>query len=352
MTINDLRQKNCLLFECISGSRAYGLDLPNSDTDIKGVFVLPKNDFYGLDYIDQINDDNNNCVFYELRRFVELLSKNNPNMLEMLSISPRHIIYQHPLFDYFTPQLFLSKLCKDSFAGYATSQIKKAKGLNKKINNPMSVERKNMLEFCYVPDKQGSMPVLTWLDKRKMNPNRCGLVNIANMRDMYALFYDARNVCGFRGLVSNNEATDLVLSNIPKDMLPIAYLSFNKDGYSTYCKDHREYWEWVKLRNDTRYQNTIEHGKNYDAKNMMHTFRLLDMASEILEHKQIIVYRPNREELLQIRSGAFLYEELIAKAQQKLNHIDQLYETTTLPNTPNKEQINELLAKVRTAFYG
>lgn len=352
MTIAELRQQNCLLFECISGSRAYGLDLPHSDTDIKGVFVLPKNIFYGLDYIDQINDDNNNCIFYELRRFVELLSKNNPNMLEMLNIPPNCIIYKHPLFDQFTPQLFLSKLCKDTFAGYAASQIKKAKGLNKKINNPMSLERKSVLEFCYVPEKQGSMPILQWLDRRKMNPNRCGLVNIPNMRDIYGLYYDARNTLNFKGLITNPTATDLVLSDIPKNLLPIAHLSFNKDGYSTYCKDHREYWEWVQLRNDARYQNTIEHGKNYDTKNMMHTFRLLDMATEILSEGKIIVHRPNRNELLEIRNGNFLYEELITKAEQKLKHIEQLYTTTTLPNTPNLQQINQLLSATRTAFSG
>jgi predicted nucleotidyltransferase len=45
-TIQDLKDKNLLLFECISGSKAYGLDLPSSDTDIKGVFILPQTAFY------------------------------------------------------------------------------------------------------------------------------------------------------------------------------------------------------------------------------------------------------------------------------------------------------------------
>jgi len=41
INIDYLRKNKCLLFECISGSRAYGLDTPESDTDIKCVFVLP-----------------------------------------------------------------------------------------------------------------------------------------------------------------------------------------------------------------------------------------------------------------------------------------------------------------------
>ena len=49
MNISELRDRNLIVLECISGSKAYGLDTPESDTDIKGVFVLPKNEFYGVE---------------------------------------------------------------------------------------------------------------------------------------------------------------------------------------------------------------------------------------------------------------------------------------------------------------
>jgi len=39
MTIEELKSSNLILLECISGSKAYGLDTPQSDTDIKGVFL-------------------------------------------------------------------------------------------------------------------------------------------------------------------------------------------------------------------------------------------------------------------------------------------------------------------------
>ena len=57
MTITQIKEQNLLLFECISGSRAYGTDLPHSDTDLKGVFILPKVSFYGLDYIPQVSSE-------------------------------------------------------------------------------------------------------------------------------------------------------------------------------------------------------------------------------------------------------------------------------------------------------
>ena len=45
LTIEDLHTQNLLLLEAVSGSRAYGLATPESDTDIKGVFYLPKSMF-------------------------------------------------------------------------------------------------------------------------------------------------------------------------------------------------------------------------------------------------------------------------------------------------------------------
>lgn len=351
MTIQDIRDQNCLLFECLSGSRAYGLALPGSDTDLRGVFVLPQKQYYGLNYVEQVSSDKNDETYFELRRFAELLTKNNPNILEMLGVSPQHVLYKHPLFDLFTAEMVLSKLCKDTFAGYAFSQIKRARGLNKKIHNPEEPVRKTPLHFCYVVEKQGSVPLLKWLEIKKIRQEDCGLAVILNIRDLYGLYHDASGGLGFHGVLKKENANEVALSSVPKGLEPVAVMSFNKDGYAKHCKDYRNYWDWVAVRNQERYENTLQHGKNYDAKNMMHTFRLLDMAAEILEHGKIIVERPNREELLAIRRGAFLYEELIERADQKLQHIEALYTVSTLPALPDSAAIESVLVAVREAFY-
>ncbi|GAB3018407.1 nucleotidyltransferase domain-containing protein [Spirosoma pulveris] len=351
MTIQDLRDRKLILFECISGSRAYGTDLPASDTDIRGVFMLPQADLYGLRYVEQVNDTKNDIIFYELRRFIELLAKNNPNILELLCAPNDCILQKHPLFDQLRVSDFLSRLCRDTFAGYAASQIKKARGLNKKIVNPLPKERKSLLHFCYIIIGQKSIPVLDWLSAHNRQAAQCGLVSIPHARDMYALFYDENASLGFQGLISDNDSTAVSLSSVPLHLEPVALLSVNQDGYSSYCKDYREYWDWVEKRNAARYENTVEHGKNYDAKNMMHTFRLLDMALEILQTGRVVVRRPNREELLAIRSGAFDYEELLAQAEEKLQQIDAAAQTSLLPAYPDIHRIEQILVRMRTTLY-
>ena len=351
MTIDDLKLNNLILLECISGSKAYGLDLPTSDTDIRGVFYLPKDQFYGLDYISQVADATNDIVYYELGRFIELLGKNNPNILELLATPADKTFIRHPLMDEIKPALFLSKKCKDTFGGYAFTQVRKATGLNKKIMNPMSKRKKTILEFCYVLRKQGSISLPNWLKETNRKQENIGLVSIPHFKDTYGLYYDKEEERKYAGVMKKETATTVLLSSIPKLEAPINHLHFNQDGYVKYCKDYREYWEWVEKRNEARYQNTIDSGKNYDAKNMMHTFRLLDMAIEILRDGKILVKRPNREELLSIRRGEWEYDDLIKKAEKKMEEVEEIYKNSFLPKGPNLQKVEALLVNLRKKIY-
>ena len=128
-------------------------------------------------------------------------------------------------------------------------------------------------------------------------------------------------------------------------------LYFNKDGYSSYCKEYKEYWDWVKHRNEARYQNTQNHGKNYDAKNMMHTFRLLEMALEIAREKQINVQRPNRKFLLEIKNRKFEYKKLLEQANILQAQLDEAFKNSDLPEHPDLNYINQLAYELREDLY-
>jgi len=352
MTITDIKNNNLLLFECISGSKAYGVSTPQSDTDLRGVFYLPKERFYGLGYIPQISCETNDAVYYELGRFVELLLKSNPTLLEMLAMPDDCILYRHPLMERLKIDMFLSKRCKDSFAGYAIAQIGKARGLKKKILNPIDKERLSALDFCYVIQGYSSVAARQWLATQGLAQERCGLSSVPHAKGLYALFYDHDGSIGYNGIIGSDTATDVLLSSIPKGEKELVCLYFNKDDYSAYCREYREYWEWVDKRNEERYRNTVQHGKNYDAKNMMHTVRLLQVADEILTTGELLVKRPNREELLAIRAGILEYDELLKLADGLMEQIEVAYTTSLLPEDIDVKAVEKILTEMRRELYG
>src|SRR5688572_28894917 len=136
MKLDGLKPEG-LVFEAITGSRAYGLHTETSDVDIRGVFILPTVRFYSLEHIDQVSNETGDIVYYELKRFMELLAKNNPNILELLNIPQANILSKDGIMNKLSPEIFLSRLCENSFANYAFTQIKKAWSLEKKILNPV-----------------------------------------------------------------------------------------------------------------------------------------------------------------------------------------------------------------------
>lgn len=368
LTLNDLREQGLILFETLSGSHAYGTALPTSDRDIRGVFILPEERILGLGvmYREQVNDDKNDIVFYEIRRFLELLSTNNPTVLELLNAPPDCIISKHPLFDQILAQrdTFITKACRNSFAGYARQQIQKAKGLNKKMNwEKERTIRKGVLDFCYVTHGQGSILIKDWIaqkNSRWMNKifsmnlklERFGLARVTHMRDMYAVFYDPTGSKGYKGMVSNEEtANEVSLSSIAYGDKPVCYMQFNKDAYSIHCELYRSYQTWLKNSNKQRYVDTAAHGQQIDGKNMMHCMRLVQMSEEIASGQGIIVRRPNAQELLDIRHGKVDLETLISRVEDKISNIDTLFEQSGLPDSCEPIVAHELLVKIRKEFY-
>jgi hypothetical protein len=349
ISLDWVRANGLILFEAVMGSTAYGTALPTSDRDVRGVFILPEDMILGNAYAAQVADRTNDVIFYEVKRFLELLGANNPNILELLNVPEDCVVYKHPLFDLILEQRdkFITKLCRDSFAGFAVQQIKKARGLNKKITNPI-VERKTPFDFCYVLKDGGSIDLATWLYKNALSQESCGLVSVDHMRDMYALYvsdgYPASGIAAANG-------NDVVLTSVPKGKRVRAYMYFNKDAYSVHCRMYKEYTEWEQKRNQDRYQANISNEKNYDAKNMMHCVRVLDMALEIATGKGIIVRRPNRLELLAIRRAEREYEELVADAERRLSQADAAFNASSLPAHVDKRLVTELLVKIRKAYY-
>jgi predicted nucleotidyltransferase len=362
MTIQDLKDQRLIIFEGIVGSQAYGIATPTSDVDIKGVFMMPLEGLLNFDYVEQVSDEKNDTTYYELRRFLQLLQTNNPNILELLNLPEDCILHKDPIFDMILSKrdLFITRACKLSFGGYAVEQIKKARGLNKKIVKPFDEKRKGVLDFCYVPFEQGSILVKEYLEIHGMKQEYCGLVALPHMRFTYGVHYDRiselidkgisvpRSYTKFKGIVQDEEKSNEVsLSDVPRESMPAFVMQFNSDGYSVYCREYREYWDWVSKRNQSRFSDNMLHGKGYDGKNLAHCHRLLDMAIEIGEGKGINVRRNNREQLLSIRKGEYDYDKLVEEAEEKIRRMDEVFSSSSLPEKIEHDFVNNLLLTMR-----
>lgn len=362
--IEDKCPKAQPLLIVIRGSQAYGTNLPTSDTDYAGVYIQHISDILGFCYKEQINDEKNDTVFYEVRRFLDLLSSNNPTVLELLNTPEDCIIYKHPLFDIILENRdkFITKVCGKSFGGYAIQQIKKSKGQDKKQNwEKERFERKTPLDFCYLHKEEHSISLSDFLKEKGMDQKFCGLSKIPHSRDLFALFYDFKmeesngetNHQGFRGIIFE-DSNDVRLSSIPIDCPKkyfIGHITYNKDDYSKHCKDYNSYQEWLEKRNESRWVDVQSHGQKIDGKNMMHCRRLLEMAREIAEGKGIIVRRSNRDELISIRKGEIDLQSLIDRAERDILEIDRLFNQSTLPDSVDTIFVNSLLVRIRNEFY-
>ena len=345
--------KDKIIFKAITGSQAYGTSTPESDIDYKGIVMQHSDELISFGYKEQFNITKDE-TYYELRRFMELLSDANPTALELLHTPKNCILTTSPQFEllYSHRDKFITQKCINSFAIYGYSQIKKAQGLDKKMNWENSkITRKTILDFCYVLTAKGTIKLKSWLLTHKGDLSKqenYGVSKVPNARDMYYLFPKFAGL-KYKGICNIDETSnELRLSSIPKseidNFIPMTY---NKDGYVEHCKDYRSYQDWLKNRNENRYVDTAKHGQMYDGKNLLHCRRLLDIAIEISELKTINVKRPNAEYLLKIKKGEFYLETIINKAEQDIKKLPELFKKSGLPEDVDKKFVNDLLLEIR-----
>ena len=115
------------------GSIAHNLQSsPIDDIDYMGVCIAPIEYYFGLCHFEQYeklptDDNNEDIVIYDIKKFFRLLLKSNPNVISLLWNKPEHHIRVTDLGRQIIDNrdIFSSQLLFDSFFGYAYSQLKK-----------------------------------------------------------------------------------------------------------------------------------------------------------------------------------------------------------------------------------
>ena len=392
LTIEDLNNNKQLLYKYLRGSWSHGIGVEGkSDYDYGGVYFVDLESLLSLrsEYQEQISDNKNDETYYEIGRWFELLLKSNPTVLESLFVDDEFIIGDiHPSIKEIINHKydFLSKQALNPIYFYSLSQLKKSRGINKKIVNPMT-ERKDVLDFCYTFKNQGSQPIKDWLKEHCLDQKYCGLVNIPNMTDTYGVYYDfaayfhfeninwEEDFCqgknngtskyakffptidqqqsikeriknkqffGYPGIVNPDnidESNDVRLCSIPKGEVSICTMTYNKNAYMCHCREYKEYKEWEANRNPVRYESNLN--KNYDAKNICEMVRLIHTGIELARDGEFNVKRTwDRDLLLDIKNHKYEYDEIIKYIEGKQKEFDECFKTCKLPEEIDYYKIN------------
>jgi hypothetical protein len=124
--VDQFELESCVIYRCVVGSRAYGLETDESDTDRRGIYLAPLDmqlSLFGSP--EQFEGNTEQSCYWELQKFLVMALKANPNILECL---------YSPLVEKTTPlaekllalrDSFLSQMIFQTFNGYALSQFKK-----------------------------------------------------------------------------------------------------------------------------------------------------------------------------------------------------------------------------------
>jgi len=141
--LGDVNLYQYVIYRCVVGSRAYGLDHADSDIDMRGIYVPPANYHWSLFGVPE-QLERGEEAYWEVQKFIILALKANPNILECLYT---------PLVEEVTPiaqdllvnrNMFLSKLIYQTYNGYVMSQFKK---LQKDLENHGQIRWKHAMHL-------------------------------------------------------------------------------------------------------------------------------------------------------------------------------------------------------------
>ena len=277
------------------GSKLYGTDTPDSDIDIAGVFIAPIEYYFGLENIkeldmsikskDENNKNNKDAIdrkFYEIKRFINLATDNNPNIIEQLYIPENKLIYasEDGLKILNNKQLFLHKGLYYRFIGYAYSQKKK-----------MIVKLDNYDEYIRIID------ILNTLDST---------AKLINFTDKLKNYID-------------NEFLKIGDIKVPLGVQTKKAISIIKNRFESLS--HRK-------------SLVLKYG--YDTKFASHLIRLVLEGIELLYTKNLIFPLEYADYIKDIKNGKYEMGQILEEFDILEKRLNKAQSESELPNYPDK----------------
>lgn len=382
------------VFLVTAGSHAYGMATESSDYDYRGIFIPPLSSYIGLlDKIEQVVDGEKSHHVYkyynvgllktdprvegadpdicpdmqvmEISKFVRLAIQNNPSVLETLFID--NPVIKNPIIQELIDNRdkLLSKACKARFCGYALSQLKRIKNHKRWLDNPIT-HKPERVEYglpehsLLSHDQIGAATALIQkeLDEFMIDqthlPEDTKIELSAGMSKMMRAVWSALH-SKIPYPVGNGqlfETTDDALffgaaidQEFSENFLEVL---LREKRYRSAKSDWDRYQNWLKTRNPKRAE--IEKKFGFDLKHACHLVRLLKCAREILEKGTLTVLRPDVDELIAIRNGAWTYDQIIEFAEKEDTELDVLVKKCNLPKTPDVKFFDSLVRNIILEF--
>jgi predicted nucleotidyltransferase len=352
------------IFRCIVGSQAYGTNNEFSDIDYAGVMIPGYEYFLGFKKVEQFQGFEHDETVFEIRKALTLIADNNPNMLDLLFTSPRCIVKSSKAWDKVLEKrdLFLSKRARYTFSEYAISQLNRIKTHRKFLLDPPK-KKPERSDF--------GLPIDPMFPSSQIKAVCQAALEIIIESERHFFIAELDRIYG-----------DYVIPLLSRYLIPgerILAIEWLQQGIKAQCnsfltlgtqylKDEyvdqarrellyynanlqwEQYEAWKKSRNKKRAD--LEEKFGFDTKHSMHLVRLLRMGKEALEHKTIFVDRTriDAEELKEIRNGSWSFEKIEEYAKEQDSILAELYKTSTLQKSPDREAIHDLCVDIVDDF--
>lgn len=413
--LNDKSYQLNPIFKSVTGSRLYGTQYEKgenpldpdyvSDYDYRGLFSVNTEAFISLtlpqfDTIQIANEED--MEYYELRKFILLSLKNNPNIMDILFAPKEAILLQSSemkdILD--NRKEFLSIKAEGSFSGYAMSQLVRMKNHKKYVTEYHDISNvehvlkdafdKKLIDFLFISDHfNGKLAERITNEKANKNTVLQETISLADLEKMYNLnlkrytkqpiyefmsFYDNEfnkvsakeretilNIIKTQGnyvSISNSilKLTDggngifhragTLINNTVKNQGNFLCMStIDHNNYTSKLDHINDLWEWRLGRNPKR--AILEDKYGYDTKHAMHLVRLLSGAEDLILKADYSprLYGANLSLIKNIREGKMTYDEVLKLAETKFKSLKTMVKSSNckLPEEPNYGLINELM---------
>jgi hypothetical protein len=330
------KEKNItVVFITEYGSKLYGTDNENSDTDYKGIFiprtidVLLKKDTDNINYSSGDDSAKNSSEdidiqLFSIYKFFNLLEKGETGTMDLLfSFFSKSVVYENKSFTKLIKDNYKSLINKNvkAFLGYSVSMAKKYNIRGERYSELVDFENifQSFVKECH----------LNHIDKTTLNSITLGS--------------------------KWNELKKMILDNNYK------YIKFvNKPGPRG---SKIEEWEYIEVlgkfftqtvttnyllnhlsESKEKYGNRVKSNiDNIDWKGVSHSMRVLFECQEFLKDGFITFPLKKKDIVKKIKEGNVELETVMNEMEYNFNKAESLFETSDIPLSSDKNKINELI---------